>query len=79
MLMPITIFHNQHKVEDLSKKFTKYNELAAHKRGSPKVLDWLQGHHQLSGKSDENKSFNPNQSAPSIYIMTELCYFPLDQ
>ena len=38
-----------------------------------------QGHHQLSGKSDENKSFWPNQSAPSIYIMIELCYFSLDQ
>ena len=23
--------------------------------------------------------FNPNQSAPSIYIMIELCYFSLDQ
>ena len=33
----------------------------------------------LSGNSDENKSFNPNQSAPSIYIMIELCYFSLDQ
>ena len=22
---------------------------------------------------------NPNQSAPSIYIMIELCYFSLDQ
>ena len=38
-----------------------------------------QGHHQLSGKSDENKSFWLNQSAPSIYIMIELCYFSLDQ
>ena len=36
-----------------------------------------QGHHQLSRKSDENKSFWP--SAPSIYIMIELCYFSLDQ
>ena len=23
--------------------------------------------------------FNPNQSAPSIYIMIELCFFSLDQ
>ena len=30
-----------------------------------------QGHHELSRKSDENKSFWPNQSAPSIYIMIE--------
>ena len=38
-----------------------------------------QGHHELSGKSDENKSFKPNQIAPSIYIMIELCFFSLDQ
>ena len=38
-----------------------------------------QGHHELSGKSDENKSFKPNQIAPSIYIMVELCFFSLDQ
>ena len=38
-----------------------------------------QGHHQLSRKSDENKSFEPNQIAPSIYIMRELCYFSRDQ
>ena len=38
-----------------------------------------QGHHQLSGKSNENKSFEPNQIAPSIYIMIKLCYFSLDQ
>ena len=44
-----------------------------------KMLPCLQGHHQLSGKSDENKSFWPNQSVPSIYIMIELCYFSLDQ
>ena len=37
----------------------------------------MQGHHELSGKSDENKSFWPNQSALSIMI--ELCYFSLDQ
>ena len=39
----------------------------------------LQGHHELSGKSDENNPLKPNQSAPSIYIMIELCYFSLDQ
>ena len=39
----------------------------------------LQGHQQLSGKSDENNPLKPNQSAPSIYIMIELCYFSLDQ
>ena len=33
-----------------------------------------QGHHQ-SGKSDENRSSEPNQIAPSVYIMIELCYF----
>ena len=38
-----------------------------------------QGHQELSGKSDENKSFKSNQSAPSIYIMKELCFFSLDQ
>ena len=39
-----------------------------------------QGHHELSRKSDENIShFNPNQSAPSIYIMIEICYFSLYQ
>ena len=42
-------------------------------------LQWLQGHQQLSRKSEENKSFKPNQIAPSIYIMIELCYFSLDQ
>ena len=30
-------------------------------------------------KSEENKSFKPNQIAPSIYIMIELCFFSLDQ
>ena len=38
-----------------------------------------QEHHELSGKNDENKSFQPNQIAPSIYIMIELCFFSLDQ
>ena len=38
-----------------------------------------QGHQELSGKSDGNKSFKPNQIAPSIYIMIELCFFSLDQ
>ena len=38
-----------------------------------------QGHQELSGKSDENKSFKSNQLAPSIYIMIELCFFSLDQ
>ena len=38
-----------------------------------------QGHQDLSGKSDENKSFKSNQLAPSIYIMIELCFFSLDQ
>ena len=42
MLTLITIFHNQHILENLPKKFTKYKELAAHKRGRPKVSDWLQ-------------------------------------
>ena len=37
------------------------------------------GHHRLSGKSDENKSFSPNQSVHSIYFKIELCYFSLDQ
>ena len=36
-------------------------------------------HQQLSGKSDENKSFKPNQIVPSINIMLELYYFSLDQ
>ena len=40
---------------------------------------FVQGHHELSGKSDENNPLKPNQSAPSIYIMIELCYFSLDQ
>ena len=39
----------------------------------------LQGHQELSGKSDENKSFKSNQLPPSIYIMIELCFFSLDQ
>ena len=39
----------------------------------------MQGHQELSGKSDENKSFKSNQLAPSIYIMIELCFFSLDQ
>ena len=38
----------------------------------------LEGHHELSGKSNENKSFKPNQIALSIYIMVDLC-FSLDQ
>ena len=36
-------------------------------------------HQELSGKSDEYKSFKSNQLAPSIYIMVELCFFSLDQ
>ena len=50
-----------------------------------KVLEMLvhqvasQGHQELSGESDENNPLKPNQSAPSIYIMIELCYFSLDQ
>ena len=55
-------------------------------KGRVPIIKWKfkmsilnQGHHELSGKSDENKSFWPNQSAPSIYIMIELCYFSLDQ
>ena len=43
------------------------------------VFSSLQGHHELSGKSDENKSFKPNQIVPSIYIMIELCFFSLDK
>ena len=42
-------------------------------------FEWHQGHQELSGKSDENKSFKSNQLAPSIYIMIELCFFSLDQ
>ena len=34
---------------------------------------------QLTGNDDENKSFKPNQIAPSIYIMIEFCFFSLDQ
>ena len=33
----------------------------------------------LSRKSNENKSFYPNQIAPSIYIIIELCYYSLAQ
>ena len=40
---------------------------------------FFQGQHQLSRKSEKNKSFWPNQSAPFIYIMIERCYFSLDQ
>ena len=40
---------------------------------------FFQGQHQLSRKSEKNKSFWPNQSAPFIYIMIELCYFSLYQ
>ena len=44
-----------------------------------KTVEHLKGHHQLSGKSDENKPFKPNQIAPSVYMMIELYYFSLDQ
>ena len=43
------------------------------------TLRGIQGHQELSGESDENNPLKPNQSAPSIYIMIELCYFSLDQ
>ena len=33
----------------------------------------------MSRKSDENKSFKPNQIAPSIYTIIKLCFFFLDQ
>ena len=39
----------------------------------------MYGHQRLSGKSDENKPFKPNQIAPFINIMLELCYFSLGQ
>ena len=38
-----------------------------------------QGHQELSGRSNENKSLKSNQLVPSIYIMIELCFFSLDQ
>ena len=42
-----------------------------------------QGHHKDTRNCPEKamkiSHFNPNQSAPSIYIMIELCYFSLDQ
>ena len=38
-----------------------------------------QGHQELSGKSEENKSFQPNRLAPSIYIMIALGFFSLDR
>ena len=45
-----------------------------------KIIEiWQQGHQHLSGKSEENKSFQPNRLAPSIYIMIALCFFSLDQ
>ena len=43
------------------------------------AIQCKQGDQQLSGKSEENKSFESNQWAPSIYIMIELCFFSLDQ
>ena len=46
---------------------------------SQSVCQVLQGHQELSGESDENNPLKPNQSAPSIYIMIEICYFSLDQ
>ena len=39
----------------------------------------IQGHHHLIRKVYENKSFEPNLIAPSVYIMMELCCFSLDQ
>ena len=44
-----------------------------------KTYAFSQGHQELSGESDENNPLKPNQSAPSIYIMIEICYFSLDQ
>ena len=61
------------------KKHRLYNPFEANSQMKIKDYFLVQGHHELSGKSDENKSFKPNQIAPSIYIMIELCYFSLDQ
>ena len=38
-----------------------------------------QGRQELSGESDENNPLKPIQSASSIYITIELCFFSLDQ
>ena len=65
-----------HTVHFWPKKVGKSGE------GSSRVVisypQW-QGHQELSGESDENNPLKPNQSAPSIYIMIEICYFSLDQ
>ena len=56
--------------------------------GPPQLL-WFTGHHEFNSwslrqltartKSEENKSFKPNQIALSIYIMIELYFISLDQ
>ena len=79
------------KDDPLTHSLTPWNhKIIAHlKMGNDKSIilfhsklhsaDMMQGHQQFSGKSDENKSFQPNQIVPSIHIMIELCYFSLDQ
>ena len=43
------------------------------------VIDLLKDTRNCPEKAMKISHFNPNQSAPSIYIMIELCYFSLDQ
>ena len=65
--------------------FDKYSENGANRsnrRGERRTHPFSsegQGHQELSGESDENNPLKPNQSAPSIYIMIEICYYSLDQ
>ena len=44
-----------------------------------KILKLCKDTRNCPEKAMKISHFNPNQSAPSIYIMIELCYFSLDQ
>ena len=53
--------------------------VAIHIRFHKPVFFWHLSHHKFSRNSDENNPSKPNQVAPSIHIMTELCYSSLDR
>ena len=53
-----------------------------HKKHSKFIIDYirlLKDTRNCPEKEMKIGDFNPNQSAPSIYIMIELCFFSLDQ
>ena len=62
----VGIHYKLHASEQATRNLIKRDSLNKDTRNCPE-------------KAIKISHFNPNQSAPSIYIMIELCYFSLDQ